>query len=166
MSHEPSTSAGPRLLGPAEVRSLADAIGPRPTKQRGQTFVIDPNTVRRIVRAAGVGADAIASRLLTAVAGPTRFLESSNPGASDADTDAVTDHRYASVHVDDTIIELHRHAKHGAGFGHSEVPDPRAGDRRQRLRKGACGHTRSRAEVAESPKSPTPRSLPPRSPSR
>jgi len=118
MSHEPSTSAGPRLLGPAEVRSLADAIGLRPTKQRGHTFVIDPNTVRRIVRASG-RLDAIASRLLIAVAGLTRFLESSNPGDSDADTDAVTDHRYASVHVDDTIIELHRYAKHGAGFGYS-----------------------------------------------
>ena len=57
MSQEPSTSAGPRLLGPAEVRSLADTLGLRPTKQRGQNFVIDPNTVRRIVRAAGVGAD-------------------------------------------------------------------------------------------------------------
>src|SRR5919205_2108656 len=57
MSQEPTTSAGPRLLGPAEVRSLADALGLRPTKQRGQNFVIDPNTVRRIVRASGVGAD-------------------------------------------------------------------------------------------------------------
>src|ERR687889_1538531 len=57
MSQEPTTSAGPRLLGPAEVRSLADTLGLRPTKQRGQNFVIDPNTVRRIVRAAGVGAD-------------------------------------------------------------------------------------------------------------
>ncbi len=56
MSHEPTTSAGPRLLGPAEVRSLAAAQGVRPTKQRGQNFVIDPNTVRRVVRAAGVGA--------------------------------------------------------------------------------------------------------------
>src|SRR6478672_3836523 len=50
-------SAGPRLLGPAEVRSLADALGVRPTKQRGQNFVIDANTVRRIVRAAGIGPD-------------------------------------------------------------------------------------------------------------
>ena len=56
MSHDPATSAGPRLLGPAEVRSLAAAQGVRPTKQRGQNFVIDPNTVRRVVRAAGVGA--------------------------------------------------------------------------------------------------------------
>ncbi len=48
-------SAGPRLLGPADVRSLAAALDLRPTKQRGQNFVIDANTVRRIVRAAGVG---------------------------------------------------------------------------------------------------------------
>jgi 16S rRNA (adenine1518-N6/adenine1519-N6)-dimethyltransferase len=34
------------------VRSLATSLGVRPTKQRGQNFVIDPNTVRRIVRAA------------------------------------------------------------------------------------------------------------------
>ena len=50
-------SAGPRLLGPADVRSLAARLDLRPTKQRGQNFVIDPNTVRRIVRAAGVGRD-------------------------------------------------------------------------------------------------------------
>ena len=53
MSHPPS--AGPRLLGPAEVRSLAAALDLRPTKQRGQNFVIDANTVRRIVRDSGVG---------------------------------------------------------------------------------------------------------------
>ncbi len=29
----------------------------RPTKQRGQNFVIDANTVRRIVRESGVGPD-------------------------------------------------------------------------------------------------------------
>jgi 16S rRNA (adenine1518-N6/adenine1519-N6)-dimethyltransferase len=47
-------SAGPRLLGPAEVRLLADQLDLRPTKQRGQNFVIDPNTVRRIVRDSGI----------------------------------------------------------------------------------------------------------------
>ncbi|MCB0906542.1 MAG: 16S rRNA (adenine(1518)-N(6)/adenine(1519)-N(6))-dimethyltransferase RsmA, partial [Nocardioidaceae bacterium] len=46
-----------RLLGPAEIRALAAELGVRPTKQRGQNFVIDPNTVRRIVREAGVSAD-------------------------------------------------------------------------------------------------------------
>jgi len=49
------TSAGPRLLGPADVRSLAAALDLRPTKQRGQNFVIDANTVRRIVRESGIG---------------------------------------------------------------------------------------------------------------
>src|SRR3954471_14496849 len=48
------TSAGPRLLGPAEVRQLAAELDLRPTKQRGQNFVIDANTVRRIVRESGV----------------------------------------------------------------------------------------------------------------
>src|SRR6476646_2991340 len=52
-------SAGPRLLGPAEVRLLADELGLRPTKQRGQNFVIDANTVRRIVRASGVTGDEV-----------------------------------------------------------------------------------------------------------
>ncbi len=50
------TSAGPRLLGPAEVRSLAAALDLRPTKQKGQNFVIDANTVRRIVRESGIDA--------------------------------------------------------------------------------------------------------------
>ena len=51
------TSAGPRLLGPADVRRLAAGLDLRPTKQRGQNFVIDANTVRRIVRDSGIGPD-------------------------------------------------------------------------------------------------------------
>jgi len=43
------------LLGAADVRALADRWGVRPTKQRGQNFVVDANTVRRIVRLAEVG---------------------------------------------------------------------------------------------------------------
>lgn len=50
-----SSAVAPRLLGPAEIRLLASELGLRPTKQRGQNFVIDPNTVRRIVRDSGVG---------------------------------------------------------------------------------------------------------------
>lgn len=45
------------LLDPRTIRQLADEIGLRPTKQRGQNFVHDANTVRRIVAAAGVTAD-------------------------------------------------------------------------------------------------------------
>ncbi len=51
------SSAGPSLLGPAEVRSLAAHYGVRPTKRRGQNFVIDPNTVRRVVATANVRPD-------------------------------------------------------------------------------------------------------------
>jgi 16S rRNA (adenine1518-N6/adenine1519-N6)-dimethyltransferase len=45
------------LLGPAEIRGLADRLGIRPTKKLGQNFVLDPNTVRRIVSAAGLEDD-------------------------------------------------------------------------------------------------------------
>jgi 16S rRNA (adenine1518-N6/adenine1519-N6)-dimethyltransferase len=44
------------LLGPAEVRRLAEELGIRPTKKLGQNFVHDPNTVRKIVVAAGLDA--------------------------------------------------------------------------------------------------------------
>jgi 16S rRNA (adenine1518-N6/adenine1519-N6)-dimethyltransferase len=43
------------LLGPADIRDLADRLGVRPTKLLGQNFVVDPNTIRRIVRAADLG---------------------------------------------------------------------------------------------------------------
>lgn len=45
------------LLGASDIRALADEVGLRPTKRWGQNFVIDPNTVERIVRASRVGAD-------------------------------------------------------------------------------------------------------------
>ncbi|KGM15304.1 16S rRNA methyltransferase, partial [Actinotalea fermentans ATCC 43279 = JCM 9966 = DSM 3133] len=44
------------LLGPAQVRDLAEGLGVRPTKARGQNFVVDAGTIRRIVRVAGVQA--------------------------------------------------------------------------------------------------------------
>ena len=43
------------LLGAADIRRLAATVGVRPTKKLGQNFVIDPGTVRRIVREAHVG---------------------------------------------------------------------------------------------------------------
>ncbi len=47
------------LLDPRTIRALAAELGLRPTKQRGQNFVHDANTVRRIVAAAGLGADEV-----------------------------------------------------------------------------------------------------------
>lgn len=45
------------LLGAADVRRIAQEMDVRPTKKWGQNFVIDPNTVRRIVRVADVSTD-------------------------------------------------------------------------------------------------------------
>ena len=42
------------LLSAPDVRALAARLGTRPTKALGQNFVIDPNTVRRLVRVAKV----------------------------------------------------------------------------------------------------------------
>lgn len=42
------------LLSASDIRELAARLGIRPTKQWGQNFVIDPNTVRRIVRLAEI----------------------------------------------------------------------------------------------------------------
>ena len=43
-------------LSGADVRRLLDTYGLAPSRARGQNFVVDPNTVRRIARLAGVGA--------------------------------------------------------------------------------------------------------------
>lgn len=44
----------PTLLGAAEIRTLAAGLDLRPTKQKGQNFVIDGNTVRKIVAESGI----------------------------------------------------------------------------------------------------------------
>lgn len=46
-----------QLLGPADIRNLAAGLDLTPTKRHGQNFVIDPNTVRRIVRLAKLQPD-------------------------------------------------------------------------------------------------------------
>lgn len=45
------------LLGAADVRAIAGRLGVRPSKQRGQNFVVDANTVRRIAHLAGITPD-------------------------------------------------------------------------------------------------------------
>jgi len=53
-THPETIRMSSSLLGPAEIRDLAELLGIQPTKKLGQNFVIDANTVRRIVKAAGV----------------------------------------------------------------------------------------------------------------
>jgi hypothetical protein len=95
--------------------------------------------------------DAVAARFLVALAGLTRL-------AITQAAPATADPEYALLDVDDTIVEVHGHAKQGAGFGYSRVrglnallatlATPMATDAgapvivAQRLRKGACNSAR------------------------
>jgi hypothetical protein len=120
-----------------------------------------PSTLGSFLRAFTFGhvrqLDAVASRFLTALAGSTRLLgASARPAATDTnpDPDSGVDRGYALVDVDDTIVEVHGHAKQGAGFGYSGVRGLNALLATlttmtsasvivaQRLRKGACGSPR------------------------
>lgn len=56
MTEEPAPTTHD-LLGPQEIRELADMLGIRPTKTLGQNFVIDPNTIRRIIATAKISPD-------------------------------------------------------------------------------------------------------------
>ena len=49
-----NAAADAALLGAGDIRRLATGLGIAPSKRLGQNFVIDPGTVRRIVRVAGV----------------------------------------------------------------------------------------------------------------
>ena len=52
-AQNPDAATNPTpLLGAADIRRLAEELGVRPTKTLGQNFVIDGNTIRRIVAAA------------------------------------------------------------------------------------------------------------------
>jgi len=112
-----------------------------------------PSTLGSFLRAFTFGhvrqLDAIASRFLIALAGLTRLL-----GDPVRRAGAASDAGYALLDVDDTIVEVHGHAKQGAGFGYSGVRGLNALLATlatattapvivaQRLRKGAAGSPR------------------------
>ena len=105
-----------------------------------------PSTLGSFLRAFTFGhvrqLDAVASRFLTALAAQAPQVLGDGTGAR------------VLVDVDDTIIEVHGHAKQGAGFGYSGVRGLNAllatvtttGSApvivAQRLRKGSCGSPR------------------------
>jgi len=47
--------SGPDLLGAKRIRELLDRHGIMLTKSLGQNFVVDPNTIRKVVDVAGIG---------------------------------------------------------------------------------------------------------------
>lgn len=106
-------AAGP-LLGPAEIRALAERAGIRPTKTLGQNFVLDGGTVRKIVRQA----DVLAGQRVVEV-GPG--LGSLTLGLLEAGADVV------AVEIDPVLAGLlpdtvRRHVP-GAPVGVVDLPD-------------------------------------------
>lgn len=118
---ESTTSTPPdALLGPADIRELAAVLGVRPTKQKGQNFVIDANTVRRIVRTAevrpddvvvevGPGLGSLTLALLEAADRVTAveiddILAAALPATIEARMPARKD-RFALVHSDAMLVE-------------------------------------------------------------
>ena len=102
-----------------------------------------PSTLGSFLRAFTFGhvrkLDAIASRFLLALAGLTRLLTTpvTLPAAGEQGG-------LVFVDVDDTVIEVHGHAKQGAGFGYKQDPRPeRAAGHRDHLphRTGDRGPT-------------------------
>ena len=111
-----------------------------------------PSTLGSFLRAFTFGhirqLDAVASRFLLALVQLTGLVAStSEPGNKEA-------RRYALVDVDDTVVEVHGHAKQGAGFGYNRIRGLNALLATlttsafgpvivaQRLRKGACNSSR------------------------
>ena len=106
-----------------------------------------PSTLGSFLRAFAFGhvrqLDAVASRFLIALSGLTRLWGT-----------APTPTEYAVLDVDDTVVEVHGHAKQGAGFGYSRVRGLNALLATlttastapiivaQRLRKGSCNSSR------------------------
>ena len=109
-----------------------------------------PSTLGSFLRAFTFGhvrqLDAVASRFVTALADRTPLVRA-NPDAP------------VLLDVDDTVIEVHGHAKQGAGFGYSRVRGLNALIATvtteesapvvvaQRLRRGACGSPRGAARL-------------------
>ena len=117
-----------------------------------------PSTLGSFLRAFTFGhvrqLDAVASRFLFALTRLVGFAPPAPDCTQGADDTAGVGGGFAFVDVDDTIIEVHGHAKQGAGFGYTRVrglnaliatvTTPGAAPLvvAQRLRKGACGSPR------------------------
>src|SRR6187551_2897392 len=115
-----------------------------------------PSTLGSFLRAFTFGhvrqLDAVAARFLLAL---TRLAGLDPPPQACGDADS----GFAFLDVDDTIIEVHGHAKQGAGFGYTRVRGLNAliatastGSSApvvvaQRLRKGACGSPRGASRL-------------------
>ena len=95
-----------QLLGPAEIRDLAQLLGIQPTKKLGQNFVIDANTVRRIVRIAGVTAGEVVLEIGPGLGSLTLGL-------------LETGARVIAIEIDGRLAAQLPHTVEAAAIGHS-----------------------------------------------
>ncbi|WP_181435201.1 16S rRNA (adenine(1518)-N(6)/adenine(1519)-N(6))-dimethyltransferase RsmA [Curtobacterium sp. MCBD17_019] len=121
MSEAPGPSRPGALLGPAEIRDLAGRLDVTPTKKLGQNFVHDANTVRRIVAAGGVHADAIVLEVGPGLGSLTLGLTETG-----ADVLAVEIDRRLATQLPDTVRMLQPEAR--LRVVHQDALTLRAGD--------------------------------------
>ena len=67
------------LLGAADIRRLAAELDVTPTKKLGQNFVVDANTVRKIVHVARVAAEPVRAPRTRASEQPDEQVETAAP---------------------------------------------------------------------------------------
>lgn len=98
------------LLGATEIRALAHELGIRPTKTWGQNFVIDGNTVRRIVKTANLVPDDVVVEIGPGLGSLTLALLQSVHAVVAVEIDPVLAARLpltAALHVEDRAARLH-----------------------------------------------------------
>jgi len=97
-----------QLLNPTEIRELAAKLGLKPTKKLGQNFVIDQNTVEKIVRTSNVSKDSIVLEVGPGLGSLTLALMAK--GA-----------KVIAVEIDERLAQLLPNTAKAKGFGESQL---------------------------------------------
>ncbi|WP_208317150.1 16S rRNA (adenine(1518)-N(6)/adenine(1519)-N(6))-dimethyltransferase RsmA [Canibacter zhoujuaniae] len=110
------------LLSPALVRELASQFGVTPTKKLGQNFVHDANTVRKIVRIAGVKAHDTVLEVGPGLGSLTLGLTETGASVTAIELDAVL-----ASQIENTVVRLQPEAKfrviHDDALRVTELPE-------------------------------------------
>jgi 16S rRNA (adenine1518-N6/adenine1519-N6)-dimethyltransferase len=94
------------LLTPADVRRLLERHGLAPSKARGQNFVVDPNTVRKVVRDAGVRAGELVCEVGPGLGSLTLALREAGARVVAVEVDAGLVHALRDVLGDDPGVRI------------------------------------------------------------
>ena len=97
-----------QLLNPTEIRELAAKLGLKPTKKLGQNFVIDQNTVEKIVRISNVSKDSIVLEVGPGLGSLTLGL-------------MATGAKVIAVEIDERLAQLLPNTAKAKGFGESQL---------------------------------------------